>query len=81
MTFEHTSGQTKRQMLGRLGMTSPDSAAPIEFKKTSALVEGQTIQLWSVLVENTFSQASFFTWSPDSLYVYFHRLLHEQDDE
>eukprot|EP00959_Pyramimonas_sp_CCMP1952_P131047 2739842-Pyramimonas_sp.AAC.1 len=48
---------------------------------TSALVDGQTIQLWSVLLENTFCQASFFTWSPDSLYVYFQRLLHEEDDE
>eukprot|EP00959_Pyramimonas_sp_CCMP1952_P418507 8767627-Pyramimonas_sp.AAC.1 len=66
MTFEHTSKKTKFQMLGRLGMCDPETAPPVDFKRDSALVEGQTIQLWAVFLEHTFPQASFFSWSPDS---------------
>eukprot|EP00959_Pyramimonas_sp_CCMP1952_P130736 2733862-Pyramimonas_sp.AAC.1 len=80
MTFEHCGKKAKLQMLGRLGFSSPESAPPIEITKNSALVEGQTIQLWSVLLEHTYPQASFFSWSPDSMYVFFSR-LDSADDE
>ena len=80
MTFEHITRPTKLQMLGRLGMTSAQSAPPVELNTNKALVEGITIQMWSVLLEHTFSQASFYTWSPDSMYVYFQRLK-DQDEE
>ncbi|CAK0864326.1 unnamed protein product, partial [Prorocentrum cordatum] len=79
LTFEHVSKNMKYQMLGRLGMVSADSAPPVEVKKDAALLEGGTIQLWSVLLEHTFPQANFFTWSPDSMCVYF-SALRDQDE-
>ena len=80
MTFEHVGKKVRLQMLGRLGMVSPESAPPVEFKKNEGLVEGQTIQIWAVLLEQTFPEVSFFSWSPDSMYVYF-QMLQQQDTE
>ena len=74
MTFEHVAKKVKFQMLGRLGMVSPESAPPLEDIKGGPLVEGQTIQVWSVLLEHTFPHASFFSWSPESMFAYFHRV-------
>eukprot|EP00959_Pyramimonas_sp_CCMP1952_P214313 4484324-Pyramimonas_sp.AAC.1 len=60
-------------------MVSADSAPPVEVKKDSALVDGHTIQLWSVILEHTFPQANFFTWSPDSMHVYFSALRDQNE--
>ena len=69
--FEHVGKPARFQLLGRLGMVDAESSAPVDVKTDSGLVEGSHIQLWAVLLEHTFPQLNFSTWSPESLYTYF----------
>ena len=70
-TFQNVSKQEKQKCLGRLGMHDPETAPPVEVSAKGGLVDSSMIQMYSVLLEHTFGEESWFFWPPDAIEGYF----------
>ena len=66
-TFQSVSKQDKQKLLGRLGMHDPESAAPVSVCAKNGCVDSTMIQMWSVLLEHTFPEESWYFWPPESM--------------